>query len=185
MNKVCSKCRQEKNVTEFYGAKRPHCAECERTAARERMTSPLNRQRNAYRNAKRTADKYGVYDDLTQDDVLYTFAIADGRCQYCGVHNPDNIQLEHICALSRGGHNTLSNITTACDRCNRAKRNDAILSHIETNSFDVELINSLIDRMAYRAGTDRNEIIDILNLQQADYNRQDSERYIKRTFPAG
>ncbi len=180
MNKVCSNCRQEKNVTEFYAPKRPHCKGCERTSARQRMMTPENRLRTAFRGAKRTAEKHSTYDDLTLDDVRYVFAISDGKCAYCGKHDPDNLHLEHIAPLSRNGHNTLSNITTSCPACNLAKRTEAILTYISTNSFDANLINVLIDKMAYRADVDRNEIIDLLRMQQDDYRWEDNEDYIRR-----
>jgi 5-methylcytosine-specific restriction endonuclease McrA len=44
----------------------------------------------------------------------------DRHCAYCGAKNTP-LQLEHIVARSRGGSNRVSNLTLACEPCNRAK----------------------------------------------------------------
>ncbi|MBP1913250.1 5-methylcytosine-specific restriction endonuclease McrA/uncharacterized protein YheU (UPF0270 family) [Lederbergia galactosidilyticus] len=170
--KTCPRCQQTKSLSEYYGAKRSYCIECERETARERMRKHnatfQGRAKLALRDSKRAAAKYGVFDDLTLDDVLYTFRIAEGCCNYCGEYFGDDLQLEHIFSLSTGGHNTLANITTACAACNLKKRDEAIMTHIQTNPFDIELLNALIDRIAYRMGVDRGEVAELLELQQRD-----------------
>lgn len=170
--KTCTRCQQTKPIEEYYGAKRSLCIECERETARERMrkynATFRGRAMTAWRDAKKAAAKYGVFDDLTLDDVLYTFRIAEGCCNYCGEYFGDKLQLEHIFSLSTGGHNTLANITTACAACNLKKRDEAIMTHIQTNPFDIELLNALIDRIAYRMGVDRGEVAELLELQQRD-----------------
>ena len=48
---------------------------------------------------------------------------SGGRnCAYCGAENIP-LQLEHIIPRSRGGSNRVSNLTLACEPCNRAKGN--------------------------------------------------------------
>jgi 5-methylcytosine-specific restriction endonuclease McrA len=42
------------------------------------------------------------------------------RCAYCDAKNTP-LQLDHIVARSRGGSNRVSNLTLACEPCNRAK----------------------------------------------------------------
>jgi len=42
------------------------------------------------------------------------------KCAYCGKENVP-LQIEHIVPKSRGGSNRVSNLTLACESCNRAK----------------------------------------------------------------
>lgn len=186
MSKKCTRCKETKLTTKFYGAERSHCKECERTLARYRMGREENKIRTAYRDAKKQATKYGVYDDLTLDDVMYTFAISGGYCAYCGKLVGRDLQLEHIFCLSSGGHNTLANITTACRCCNLKKSNQAILTHLQTTSFDdMELINTLIERIAYRMGVDRIVVCDLLNQQQKDITRGQVKQLMERIKSEG
>src|SRR5690625_3038211 len=180
MNKKCTKCEIEKDLSEFYGEGRPHCKDCERASARERMSREDNRIRTAYRDSKKAAKKHGVYDDLTLDDVYYTFAIAQGHCAYCGEYAGDKLQLEHIFAMSTGGHNTVANITTACGQCNRQKSDEAIMTHIQTTKFDKDNLKALVDRIAYRMGVHRLEVVDLMQQQQRDFSNREVERIMKR-----
>ncbi|NAP00425.1 hypothetical protein FRY77_31065 [Halomonas sp. MG34] len=179
MLKVCRRCDQEKPVTDYYGPTRSYCKECERKDARKRMARPGNRIRTAFRRAKRTARQFDAPDDLSYDDVAYTFAIAGGHCAYCGQPS-QRLQLEHIVPLSRGGWNSLCNVTTACPSCNRRKRTTALLTLTEQNEMDTQLILRLIKGMAYRLGTDTFEIIEILRQQQGDYTAEELARYTER-----
>jgi hypothetical protein len=45
----------------------------------------------------------------------------DYTCQYCGERG-GRLECDHIMPLSRGGSNDISNLTTACFKCNRSKR---------------------------------------------------------------
>src|SRR5690625_960072 len=83
-NKTCSKCKQEQNISEFYRPNRSWCKSCDSKASRYRMGRYENKIRIAMRDSKKTAEHFGVYDDLTYDDVAYTFAIAGKWCAYCG-----------------------------------------------------------------------------------------------------
>lgn len=50
------------------------------------------------------------------------FERDDYTCQYCGVTNA-RLECDHIIPVSRGGSNELSNLTTACKKCNQSKHN--------------------------------------------------------------
>ncbi|WP_338032166.1 HNH endonuclease [Desulforhopalus vacuolatus] len=48
---------------------------------------------------------------------------ADGRCSYC--HREvgfDNLTMDHVLPLSRGGRSTKENIVACCAECNKLKR---------------------------------------------------------------
>ncbi len=43
-------------------------------------------------------------------------------CVYCGRKSPDVVlHVDHVVPVARGGTNTLSNLVTACEDCNRGK----------------------------------------------------------------
>lgn len=168
--KECTKCMQ---IKEFYRSNRSWCKDCDSRDARYRMGRTKNRIRTAYRDARKAAKKYGAYDDLTSDDVFYAFAIAGNRCAYCGKLS-NKLELEHVVPISRGGSNTISNITTACKMCNREKYTGALLTYLFMNIQDETLIVAAIERIAYRAGIDRMEVFERLKEQYFDYSREDA-----------
>ncbi len=44
------------------------------------------------------------------------------RCTYCGVSGTDaELEVDHIIPKSKGGGNHMSNLTTACRKCNQSK----------------------------------------------------------------
>jgi hypothetical protein len=69
---------------------------------------------------------------------------ADGRCEYCGMHQAlqgARFHLEHIVPISRGGETKLDNLAWACPSCNlrKSNRTDAV----DPNSAElVSLFNS-------------------------------------------
>jgi 5-methylcytosine-specific restriction endonuclease McrA len=47
------------------------------------------------------------------------------KCVYCG--SDDNIQLDHIIPLSKGGPDTIDNLVYACKQCNLSKGNKSLI----------------------------------------------------------
>ncbi|RJP19055.1 MAG: HNH endonuclease [Candidatus Omnitrophota bacterium] len=48
-------------------------------------------------------------------------------CQYCGEQfSPDELTLDHVIPISRGGHDSWSNVVTACKHCNHKKGNNLL-----------------------------------------------------------
>lgn len=45
--------------------------------------------------------------------------LADGPCKACG--SSDDLEVDHIIPLSRGGWDTIDNLQPLCFRCNRSK----------------------------------------------------------------
>ncbi|ONK24359.1 hypothetical protein BLX87_05450 [Bacillus sp. VT-16-64] len=171
--KTCTRCQQTKPIEEYYGAKRSYCIECERETARERMrkynATFRGRAMTAWRDAKKAAAKYGVFDDLTANDVMFVFAISHGECSYCG-EVTDDYQLEHIVPLSKGGKNTLSNVTCVCKTCNRSKFNHDLLTWQDRSDRpdDFEILTT-IERMATRRGVHIEVIFEELKEQAREH----------------
>ena len=48
---------------------------------------------------------------------------AKGVCYYCGRSTPSNeLTMDHIVPISRGGRSTKGNVVAACKECNTAKK---------------------------------------------------------------
>lgn len=57
------------------------------------------------------------------------------RCQYCGRKEPEiKLTLDHIVPISKGGDKSLSNLTVACESCNKSKRNKKLILFLHYNS---------------------------------------------------
>lgn len=69
-------------------------------------------------------------------------------CQYCGKKAPDiSLEIDHKVPVSKGGDNTIDNLTTSCFDCNRGKR-DRLCAEIGSRKkvpieLDAELVNML------------------------------------------
>ena len=49
--------------------------------------------------------------------------VAEGRCYYCGkVFKPEELTLDHLVPLSRGGASEKINCVPACKECNNKKK---------------------------------------------------------------
>lgn len=49
--------------------------------------------------------------------------LAKGICHYCGGHfPPDELTMDHIVPVVRGGRSTRGNVVVCCKECNNAKK---------------------------------------------------------------
>jgi len=98
------------------------------------ISSELDRQRRRAHRSQKTklsdfrqmlesnsyrARKAGVVDALTLEEWGRLLASTRWRCAWCG--SADNIQLEHLIPISRGGGNTVDNVCPMCSDCNFSK----------------------------------------------------------------
>ncbi len=65
--------------------------------------------------------------------------IAKGVCHYCGKNFPSNeLTMDHIVPISRGGKSTKSNVVTCCKECNNKKNYltpaDIVLENMKTKN---------------------------------------------------
>lgn len=63
------------------------------------------------------------------------------KCAYCDAENIP-LQIEHIVPRARGGTNSVSNLTLACERCNRKKGATSIEKFLAKDSERLEAIKS-------------------------------------------
>jgi 5-methylcytosine-specific restriction endonuclease McrA/endogenous inhibitor of DNA gyrase (YacG/DUF329 family) len=93
----------------------------ESAKAAQRFCSHDHKMRARY--ARRWATKHGATGSYTWMDVTKLWRKFDGCCAYCGMATPlDEIQAEHVIALSNGGSNSTTNLLPSCGSCNANKR---------------------------------------------------------------
>lgn len=150
-HKVCAKCRIEKPESEFYKSSntqdglRSGCKHCfnkqsikwgKNNKDRVRFLQKRLRKSNPYRakikastsTANRQAKKYGIGEKVTSADVRKIFD-RDKACLRCGTKN--NLSIDHIVPLSKGGNNLPGNLQTLCRYCNSKKYNKIIDYRVE------------------------------------------------------
>jgi hypothetical protein len=67
------------------------------------------------------ARKLGVEGQLTKKGWAEVLALHNGACAKCGSTN--DLCIDHIVPLSKGGTNTIDNVQPLCRRCNTSKGN--------------------------------------------------------------
>ena len=172
--KTCARCKAEKPLTEYYTENRYLCNDCERETSRERMALPNNKARMAYRNACMTAKKFGVYSDLSYDDVEYLFALSGGMCAYTGKKS-DNLSLEHVIPMSKGGPNTISNLLVVDLTANKRKGEGSALEFIESRS-DPHTVTPIVKLLATRGNREYRDLYDEL----VEYQRQENNELYRK-----
>lgn len=71
------------------------------------------------------------------------------RCQYCGgVFKNEELHIDHIMPLSKGGKNNEMNLTTSCIRCNLYKGNLSYSEFIEKAILKYQHYKMLSDYFA-------------------------------------
>ena len=172
--KACSACKKEKTIKHgFYNEKRCYCIMCERDKSRARMNSLENRARTAWRHAYQKAEKLGVENTLTMDEVMYLFKLADGRCAYTGEYG--NLSLEHVIPMAKKGPNSISNVLVVDLDANRKKNNSSMMSFIDER-YNPHDVLPLVKLLAARANRDYTELYDELYV----FQREESERTYKK-----
>lgn len=84
------------------------------------------------------AEKRGNHSTLIPGvQLLNRWAEFGYACAYCGKpdHRADELELEHVTPISRGGDHHLSNIVPACHQCNMSKRSSDALAWYQQQSF--------------------------------------------------
>lgn len=90
-------------------------------ASRERRKEFQRRRKNARQQIRNrlltTADTIILDKELKK---LYS-----SNCQFC--NSTENLSIDHIIPLSRGGNHTYGNLMTLCTRCNSSKGNKLLV----------------------------------------------------------
>jgi len=99
---------------------------------RDNNRDRIARTSSAWRKAN-LEKRRGYWQKYRSLKVTNSFAISNNEieklynsdCFYCGVS--ENITLDHVIPLSRGGKHSIGNIVPACGKCNYSKNNKTVM----------------------------------------------------------
>lgn len=120
--RICYKCKIEKPIADFMVHRRTtptiavSCADCRPVVTAEQ------RMRRIVQHNHQRAHLAGVISTLTADEWQCILDASEGQCDYCGsMVGVDNLTIEHMTPLVRGGSNTVDNVAAVCWDCNVRK----------------------------------------------------------------
>lgn len=93
--------------------------------------------RNRVRYAVLTQGMRKIEGRFTFDEWIKLLSIFNG-CAYCGA--TENLTIDHVTPLARGGDNRISNIAPACLPCNRDKSDRTLEEFCRERELDFETI---------------------------------------------
>lgn len=152
--KRCSKCGEEKTVSEFHKGKggkygvRSVCKECtlktvlawqrkNKEKHREAVARFASRNRDKIRakSHRRRARSLNAKGFFTANDWQQRLAYHGFKCVYCGVEKHETpegwLSCDHMIPLSKGGQNWPSNLVPACRSCNSSKGSKTYFEYME------------------------------------------------------
>ena len=138
--KKCSKCKVEKEFSEFHknkASKDGYCSRC-KVCRKEYNKQRYQNKREAIleynkqyiqnnpevrreKNRKRRAMKNAVQENYTKEDEFYTRQLFAHMCFNC--KTTDNLEVDHHYPLSKGHALERDNAVLLCKSCNSSKRN--------------------------------------------------------------
>lgn len=123
----CSRCKKIFDLTLRRNRKDYTCRECKNAAPRQQLYNSEKRRkeylehpfRYKEQRARRRARIRNAEGSATKTQIKAKFDYYGNRCIYCGCR--ENLTVEHIKPLSRGGSNWPANLAPACKNCNLRK----------------------------------------------------------------
>lgn len=103
----------------------------EENADHERRWRKNNRERIRETFRRYYARKKGV--TIKPVDEVAIYKLYNNACIYCGA--TDNLELDHIVALSVGGKHCEDNLVVACRSCNASKNDGPLVQWLQTQPY--------------------------------------------------
>jgi hypothetical protein len=129
---VCPSCFLIRNAADFVSYVRGHnklvfssiCIYC---LGENTHPNPLSynqcRARRVVALQNNRTRQLGLISDLTIEQWIELLERSQGCCAYCQIYiGKENLVLDHIVPVTKGGGTTMSNVTPACRECNLSKK---------------------------------------------------------------
>lgn len=161
-HKICSVCRETKEIKEFSKLKdnkdgyMSRCKTCDYAVHKEMYTNNPNtlHKKKAYNKKyrikyyktekgkmvniincqRRKSRKQNVIFNYSKEDWKETLEFFNHECAYCGETGKE-LEQEHVIPLSNNGHYTRQNIIPACSFCNGSKHNHPMEEWYKNQSY--------------------------------------------------
>ena len=107
-----------------------YCSASCQTSAWVAANIDITRTRVRMSGARRKASMNGnaEHQEFKAQDWIDLMEALEYRCTYCGeTFGPNELEMDHIVPLRRGGPHRLANITPACGSCNSSKKDHPLL----------------------------------------------------------
>jgi 5-methylcytosine-specific restriction endonuclease McrA len=180
--KTCRICGMVKNITEMEIDSRKKSIYMNR--CRECKHSNDDKAARSYRSLKRRAKAANVPMEVTAREIRLLFNMFDGACAYCNKRpeSSRHLHLEHICAMSEGGRNTLANLIPACATCNISKKSKPIVSFFFDNreKFPDSNFVTVVDYMALLGGEKKEDVVKKIADDHALYQLRQLQTELER-----
>lgn len=98
-----------------------------RNTSRGRLARAANEARRRARIRSNSTPSQDINVEYIQKTI--------GCCSYCG--STENLSIEHIVPVAKGGDNSLANLTMACMTCNCSKQDKDLIQWIANNDLDI------------------------------------------------
>lgn len=115
-----------------------------RNVAREWAKNNPDKTRN-YNRTQRARRKFAIQasESATTQEVKAWIDAQSPVCSYCAIQlSSDQIQLDHVIPLSRGGSHTIDNFAISCRSCNCSKGNKTLEEFIAYKELHLKLIEA-------------------------------------------
>jgi 5-methylcytosine-specific restriction endonuclease McrA len=169
---VCTKCNIEKTIDMFFkdvskkSGVKPYCKDCDKKYIRS--TDAILRGRikskgyvtpnkadndkryrltelgrvNKFRCKSKRRNAIGQHT-LSSKELNKIYNSFENKCAYC--NSTDNITLDHVIPVSKGGNTTIDNIILACRSCNCKRGNKDLCLFVSEEKY--KSINKKIVRL--------------------------------------
>ena len=124
-------------------------------------------------------DKYGISYELIDEDNLTKRQVRQRlttkakeqiyirdkfECQYCG--SKEELEVDHIIPISKGGTNENDNLITACHRCNTSKSDKDLEEFIKDNQNNINFLDrvyKILDTLKEKEKEKEKDINKVIN----------------------
>jgi hypothetical protein len=135
---VCDQCKDvvsKKCIKNAYIRNRKKILDWQKTSKKYKAYQRVYRQTNEGRlirrlsNINRKCAKVTTCSPGIKEHIQDLFSNPSKKCCYCGT--TENLSVEHVRPLSRGGTHTEDNVDLACLSCNISKGNKTVTEYID------------------------------------------------------